>query len=87
MVRGCLVLNPSFFLQMHHLMPILLRIPRHYTRKLLPHDKIHIHSMVSDFNVVDCVLCRMDAGLIAYETTRALASYLEWILAESEVSP
>lgn len=66
-------------------MPILLRIPHHYTKKLPPQHKIHIHSMISDFNIVENVLCRMNAGLIVYETTRALASYLEWILKESEV--
>ncbi|KAF5322516.1 hypothetical protein D9619_000187 [Psilocybe cf. subviscida] len=82
--RGVDMLEDEDTLTRHHLIPILLRMPRYYTRKLLPNHKIHIHSMISDFNVVESVLSRMHAGLVAYETTRALASYIEWVLTESE---
>lgn len=66
-------------------MPILLRVPQHYTTTLLPDHKLCTYAIIANFDIVDTVLCRMKARLISYETTRALASYLEWILRESEV--
>lgn len=72
---------------MHELIPALLTIPRHYAKKISPQHKIHIHSMLSNFNVIENVLSRMHTGLLTAEMIAALGSYLEWILTESEVSP
>lgn len=68
-------------------MPTLLTLPQHYTDRLPRQHKIHILQMLSDFDIVEAVVSRMSVGVIAYDTNKALASYLVWILTEVEVSP
>lgn len=61
-------------------------LPCYFALKLPEDDKIHLHSAVSDFNIVDNVLRRISVDYIKYETVRSIAEFLEWILMESDVS-
>lgn len=85
---GPMILKFNPLPQNDNLISVLLMIPDFYASKLPPQHKIHIHLMISHFNVVEIVLSRMHVDLITAATPRPLGTYLEWILTESsEVSP
>lgn len=55
---------------------------------MLPsYQKSQIYSLISNFNVVHTVLCQAEANARFFdgETSRNLATYLNWVLADSDV--
>lgn len=72
--------------QNHNLLPILFMLPCYFAAKLPINDKVHLHAAISDLNIVDDILCRINVDYIKYETARSLAAFMEWILVESDVS-
>lgn len=68
-------------------MPILIGIPLYYEGILPSDQKIQIHSLVSEFNIVEAVLRKISLDFLNELSLRGLALYLEWILALSKVCP
>jgi hypothetical protein len=61
-------------------------LPCYFAAKMPINDKIHLFTAISDFNIVDNVLCKISVDYIKHETARSLATYLEWVVMESDVS-
>lgn len=67
-------------------MSLLMKIPLHYANMLPSNQRFHIYSLVSNFDIVESVLCKIGADFI--ETSglaSTLNSYLKWVLEESKV--
>ncbi|KAF5322284.1 hypothetical protein D9619_000176 [Psilocybe cf. subviscida] len=63
----------------------LITILSYYSESMRDDDEgFRIYSLVSNFNVVETVLCKIDADLIDDELASALKSYIDWLLEESE---
>ncbi|KAF5322635.1 hypothetical protein D9619_000213 [Psilocybe cf. subviscida] len=84
--RALDLLQDEHTLTRYSLIPVLLEIPPYYTKRLPAQHRIHVHSMISNFDVVKTVLSRIHVGLLSHRTTMNLTSYLDWILTESESS-
>lgn len=64
----------------------LMSIFYRYPSNLPSDERFHVHSLVSNFNIVDAVLCKIDKYYIeSGNSAVALSKYLRWVLAESEV--
>jgi hypothetical protein len=66
-------------------MPILIEIPSYYANVLPPDQKIQIHSLITNFNVVETVLCKISLDFLNRLSVIRLASYLELVLTLSKV--
>lgn len=67
-------------------MPVLIAIPPHYAKMLQSDQEFRIYSLVSNFNIVEAVLCKIDPEFIAADgLVQVLNFYLAWVLEESKV--
>lgn len=69
-------------------LPIPLAIPLFYAGNLIANQtyQVPIYSAVSNFDVVETVLCKIDLDFIATGSLAdTLNSYLEWVLSGSKV--
>ncbi|KAF5327842.1 hypothetical protein D9619_004965 [Psilocybe cf. subviscida] len=67
-------------------MAILIAIPPHYANMLPPDQKFRIYSLVSNFDIVETVLCKIDTVFIETGySALALNNYVKWVLEESKV--
>lgn len=65
---------------------LLMTIPHHYANMLSPDQRSHIYSLVSGFNLVESVLCKIDIDFIeSDDLARDFNAYLKWVLEESMV--
>ncbi|KAF5321145.1 hypothetical protein D9619_000157 [Psilocybe cf. subviscida] len=84
--RAISLLEDVIALTIPRCMTPLITILTHYLGHMPDGDEaFHIYSLLSNFNIVETMLCKIGVDLIkASDSSFALTGYLKWVLEESE---